>query len=125
MTVRSARLIRTPVFDRSQPLTMAIRCLDMDRLRRAFAELVDAAAEALHREGLDQDDAVLDRQLLLRVAAPVPSTHWLTAVPLSDATRLRNLILSAIADEHGAEPDADQVEVAAIRVVAIAERCEG
>ena len=38
-----------------------IRELDLLALRAAFAELMDAAADAAHAAGLEQDDCILER----------------------------------------------------------------
>lgn len=50
----------------SLPMAMAVDALDLERLRRGFAELFDRAAQAVQLAGYEQDDAVLQRYLVVR-----------------------------------------------------------
>jgi len=68
------------VYDETLPMEMSARALDLARLRRGFAELFDRAAQAVQLAGYEQDDAVLERYLLVRAAdgaEVVVSAEWL------------------------------------------------
>ncbi len=49
-------------------MEMSAAALDLERLRRGFAELFDRSAQAVQLAGYEQDDAVFERYLVLRTA---------------------------------------------------------
>jgi len=59
---------RQVVYNETLPLVMSAAALDLERLRRGFAELFDRAAQAVQLAGYDQDDAVFERYLIVRTA---------------------------------------------------------
>jgi len=59
---------RRVVFAETIPIEMRVDDLDLGRLRRGFAELFDRAAHAVQLAGYEQDDAVLERFLIVRSA---------------------------------------------------------
>ena len=52
---------RQVVYNETLPMEMSVAALDLDRLRRGFAELFDRAAQAVQLAGYEQDDAVFER----------------------------------------------------------------
>lgn len=64
MSARSRRV----VYNETLPLEMAAAALDLEHLRRGFAELFDGAAQAVQLAGYEQDDAVFERYLALQTA---------------------------------------------------------
>jgi len=59
---------RQVVYHETLAMEMSAAALDLERLRRGFAELFDRAARAVQLAGYEQDDAVFERYLFVRTA---------------------------------------------------------
>ncbi len=92
--------------------------IDMARLRLAVAELMERGAKALQMDGLEQDDAELERWAVMGFAGDA----WAQEVPiesLTDRERLMGPILARAADVRGGMARRGRVEIRglAVRVV--------
>jgi len=111
------------VFDETLPLEMTASDLDLERLRRAFAELFDRGAQAVQLAGYEQDDAVFERYLVLRTA------NGAEVVVRADWLADRERLIRQIADEtqkaetqkRTTEVDLSEVSIVGIRVEAVVE----
>jgi len=98
-------------------LTQPIGTLQLERLRREFLSLMDAAGVAIQRAGLDFDECVLDRFAAMRF---VGDPHVLTVevVSLTDVARLEQPFRKLHAASHGRSPADRAVEVVVLEVCA-------
>ncbi len=98
---------REVVYNETLPMEMAAAALDLERLRRGFAELFDRAAQAVQLAGYEQDDAVFERYLVLRTADGADisiGAEW-----LADRERL-------IGDIAGVGGDLSRVSIIGVKV---------
>ena len=100
-------------------MEMTVADLDLDRLRRCFAELFDRAAHAVQLAGYEQDDAVLERFLVVRSA--LGEEVAARADCLADRERLLNHTTAAVEAESGASADTHELTIVGLRVVAVVE----
>jgi hypothetical protein len=114
---------RQVVYNEKLPLEMAAAALDLERLRRGFAELFDRAAQAVQLAGYEQDDAAFERYLLVRTAdgAEVSTkAEW-----LADRERLIGHIAEetqkAKTQKRASDVDLADVLIIGIRVEAVVE----
>ncbi len=98
------------VFCADTPVADALPTLDLDRLRRTLADLMDAAAAALQRSGYDFDDVLVTR--FVRCSTGDGTEHEVEAVWLADRDRLVSAICAALPGS----PDGIQVNRAGVRV---------
>ncbi|MFH1111398.1 MAG: hypothetical protein V1790_19700 [Planctomycetota bacterium] len=101
------------------PIEMRVDGLDLDRLRRGFAELFDRAAHAVQLAGHEQDDAVLERFLIVRSAGGadiVVRADW-----LADRERLVRQIGAGLEDRSRGPVDVSDVQIVGARVEAMLE----
>jgi hypothetical protein len=80
-------LQRRVVHEEASPFEATIAGLDLAHLRAAFAELFDRTMLGVQRAGLDADDVVLEREMLLGAADA--AAVWRSVDFLSDAARFR------------------------------------
>ena len=114
----SAPPTRTTVFSRVTPVDFAVADLNLDDLRRSFAELFDQAAHAIQLAGYEQDDGIINRWLVCRVGErelKVP------ADTLADADRFRRALLAEVEAQLCVAVDRDEVAIIGLRVDAILE----
>jgi hypothetical protein len=93
--------------------------LDLEKLRRCFAELFDRAAHAVQLAGYEQDDAVLERSLMVRRAGGeevVVRADWLL-----DRERLVRQIMAGLEDRSCGPLDVSEVQIVGARVEAVLE----
>ena len=110
---------RRVVHTETLPIEMTLGGVDLDRLRRGFAELFDRAAHAVQFAGYEQDDAVLERFLVVRSALGeevAARADWLT-----DRERLLSRTRVAVGAESGASADMHELTIVGLRVVAVVE----
>lgn len=88
--------------------------VDLERLRRVFCELMDAAAHDLQCAGYEQDDSIVERLVELRYAGGGPSLV-VEAASLTDPERLLRPFREEYACRHGAPPADARVEMVAAR----------
>lgn len=110
---------RQVVFNETLPLEMAVAALDLERLRRGFAELFDRAARAVQLVGYEQDDALFERYLVLRT---VDGTEVTTGAEwLADRERLVRHIAGSVHGSNTASVELSPVSIIGIRVEAVVE----
>jgi len=85
-------------YNETLSMEMSAAALDLERLRRGFAELFDRAAQAVQLAGYEQDDAVFERYLLVRTADGAEVT--ITAEWLADRERLIGHIAGSLYKGH-------------------------
>jgi hypothetical protein len=110
---------RRVVYAETVPIEMRVDDLDLDRLRRGFAELFDRAAHAVQLAGYEQDDAVLERFLIVRCAGGeeiVVRADW-----LADRERLAEHIASELERAVDGTWTPSDVQLTKIKVVAVLE----
>jgi hypothetical protein len=110
---------RRVVYAETVPIEMRVGDLDLDRLRRGFAELFDRAAQAVQLAGYEQDDAVLERFLIVRSAGGeeiVVRADW-----LADRERLVRQIAAGLEDRSRGPVDVADVQIVGARVEAVVE----
>ena len=110
---------RRVVYAETVPIEMRVDDLDLDRLRRGFAELFDRAAHAVQLAGYEQDDAVLERFLIVRSAygeEVVVRADW-----LADRERLIRQIAAELEDRSRGPLDVSDVQIVGARVEAMLE----
>ncbi len=107
------------VYNESLPLEMAVDRLDLERLRRGFAELFDRAAQAVQLAGYEQDDAVVERYMLVRTAEGAETS--IVADWLADRERLVSHVHSELHRAFGDGCNPSDVQVVGVRVVAFLE----
>ena len=115
MSPPTRRVVHTETF----LVDMRLADLDLDRLRRCFAELFDRAAHAVQLAGHEQDDAVLERFLVVRSALGqevAVRADWLT-----DRERLLDHTRAAVEGESGTSADMHELTILGLRVVALVE----
>lgn len=83
---------RRLVFEETRPVQVRVDRLDLEWLRRQFAEPFDGAAQAVQRAGLDQDDTVVERILVCDFGGQDPPVS-VPAAWLSDRARLQQALL--------------------------------
>ena len=108
---------RHVVFDETVAMEMSAAALDLDCLRKGFAELFDRAARAVQLAGYEQDDAVFERYLLVRTADGAEVTieaNW-----LADRERLIRHIVESLRGFPGVEMDFLGVSIVGVRVEAV------
>ena len=110
---------RQVVYNETLPVKMAAAALDLERLRRGFAELFDRAAHAVQLAGYEQDDAVLERYLVVRVAEGAEVS--IRADWLADRERLVDHVTSKLNDAIGGSWKLSVVQLVGISVVAVLE----
>jgi len=111
--------MRRVVYAETVPIEMRVDGLDLDRLRRGFAELFDRAAQAVQLAGYEQDDAVLERFLIVRSAYGeeiVVRADW-----LADRERLADDVASELERAIGGTRKPLDVQLIKIKVVAVLE----
>ncbi len=111
--------MRQVVYVETAPIEMRVDDLDLDRLRRGFAELFDRAAHAIQLAGHKQDDAVLERFLIVRSAGGeeiAVRADW-----LADRERLADHVASELGPAIGATWRPSDVQLIKIKVVAVLE----
>ncbi len=110
---------RRVVYAETVPIEMRVDDLDLDRLRRGFAELFDRAAHAVQLAGYEQDDAVLERFLIVRSAGGeevVVRADW-----LADRERLADHVVSKLNEAIGGTRKPSDAQLIKIKVVAVLE----
>ena len=110
---------RRVVYDETVPIEMRVDGHDLDRLRRGFAELFDRAAHAVQLAGYEQDDAVLERFLIVRSAygeEVVVRADW-----LADRERLVDQVASELGRAIGGTWKPSDIQLIKIKVVAVLE----
>ena len=107
---------RQVVYDETLPIEMAAAELDLERLRRGFAELFDRAAQAVQLAGYEQDDVVLERFLIVRTVCGEEMT--LSAEWLSDRERLVQHLVRECRGIIGQRLDFSDVRVIGLRIAA-------
>jgi hypothetical protein len=110
---------RQIIYDETLPLEMTAAALELDRLRKGFAELFDRAAQAVQLAGYEQDDAVLERYLIVRTADGTEVT--IGAEWLADRERLIGYIVESLHGFPGIDMDFLGVSIIGIRVKAVVE----
>ena len=110
---------RRVVYAETVPIEMRVDDLDLDRLRRGFAELFDRAAHAVQLAGYEQDDAVLERFLIVRCAGGeeiVVRADW-----MMDCERLADHVASELGRTIDGTWKPSDVQLIKIKVVAVLE----
>jgi hypothetical protein len=105
------------LYSETTPVEWAADRLDLDQLRRRFGELFDRAAHAVQLAGFEQDDAVLERKLVCRVASGIE--HVVTADALSDRTAFRAHLESQVQAATEGSANLDEVVITGLRVSAL------
>ena len=119
MAIHKSACARRIVYNETNPLEMTVDRLDLERLRKGFAELFDRAAQAVQLAGYEQDDAVFDRYLLVQVADGAKVS--IRADWLADRERLVGHITSELHGEIGGAWKLADVQLVGIGVVAVLE----
>jgi hypothetical protein len=110
---------RRVVYAETVPIEMRVDGLDLGRLRRGFAELFDRAVQAVQLAGYEQDDAVLERFLIVRSAGGeevVVRADW-----LADRERLVDHVASELERAIDGTWKPSDVKLIKIKVVAVLE----
>ena len=110
--------MRRVVYAETVPIEMRVDDLDLDRLRRGFAELFDRAAHAVQLAGYEQDDAVLERCLVVGAAGAefTMRVDWLVG-----RERLIRQIVAGLEDRSCGPLDVSGVQIVGARVEAMLE----
>jgi len=110
---------RRVVYAETVPIETGVDGLDLGRLRRGFAELFDRAAQAVQLAGYEQDNAVLERFLIVRSAGGeeiVVRADW-----LADRERLVDHVVSELERAIDGTWKRSDVKLIKIKVVAVLE----
>lgn len=110
----------TTLFSAALPLNQNPGTLDLDQIRRRFAELFDQSVRAVSRAGYDLDDVVVHRYLDCRTAGT--KLRGVTAEALSDRQRLWDHVVRELRSNGAEELDDRHVEIVNVRVVTVLDR---
>ena len=114
---------REIVFDESAAWNCALADLDLPALRAGFAGLMERAAAAVQARGYEQDDSLVERLLVCRVAAGEVVT--VDAAWLADAERLAAHVRARVGELVGRGVGGAEVSIAGLRVTATLEGWPG
>ena len=118
MSARSRQI----VYNETLPVEVSAAAIDLERLRKGFAELFDRAAQAVQLAGYEQDDALFERYLVLRTAEGAEVT--IEAEWLADRERLIRHIAEGVRGSNAVGVDLSCVSIIAVRVEAVVETGE-
>ncbi len=116
---RAETLTRTPLFEETVPVTFALDDVDLDLLRRRFAGLFDRAAHAVQLTGDEQDDAVIERHLVCRVAGAEP--FRVSAEFLATRAALVRHVVDAVGTRTKRSLQPNEIQIEGLGVVAVRE----
>ena len=112
--------VDTTLFSAALPLDQDPGTLDLDQIRRRFAELFDQSVRAVSRAGYDLDDVVVHRYLDCRIARK--ELRGITAEALSDRQRLWDHVVRELRSDGAGELDDQHIEIVNVRVVTVLDR---
>ncbi len=94
--------------------------IDLRRLQRAVAELMDTGAEALHRDGHDLDDVIFERFAVMRYLGRT-ETLTVSLEFLTDVERLLAPFHAAARNHFGQADPAQPVEIVGLKIEIVAD----
>lgn len=112
---------RRVVYAETVPIEMRVDGPDLRRLRRGFAELFDRSAQAVQLAGYEQDNAVLERFLIVRSAYGEEVVVVVRADWLADRERLVDHVASELERAIDGTWKPSDVKLIKIKVVAVLE----
>ncbi len=117
-----AKLKRTSIFKKRQTVDHRLSELSVATLRHEFMPLFDAGAQAIQVLGYEQDDGVIIRRLVCRVAE---GREWVVEAEfLADSDGFSQRLTDALSKETGTQLVISDVTIVALEVETFLERWE-
>ena len=104
------------LYTETLPVEFSLNDLDLDVLRRRFAEVFDRAAHAVQLAGFEQDDAIIERYVICRLGERTELA--VTAESLSDRERLSRHVTETIRLRTGPSTVQSDVRIVGLKVEA-------
>lgn len=119
---RDQAVTRKLLFDETVPMLFALDDVNLDLVRRRFAGLFDRAAHAVQLAGDEQDDAVVERYLLCRVADAEP--FRVAADFVADRSALLKHITDAVSRHTKRPIQPNEIQIEGLGITAVRESIE-